>query len=89
MSFKYFLIESLHVICRERRLQCYHLIEHTSERPYVTLNVVGLIPPHFRARIVWGSGLRVVEATFIGNFGHIHVTEFGCEIFIEEDIRAF
>lgn len=88
VTFEDLLIETLHVISSEGRFQSNDFVQDTTEGPYVTFNVIRLIPPNFRTRIIRSAGLRVVKTPLIGYFRHIHVSKFGSEIFIEENIRT-
>jgi len=58
------LVETLHVIGPKRWHKRAHLVEHTAQRPNVTLAIVGLISPHFRARVVRCTRLGVAQAFF-------------------------
>lgn len=77
------LVEALHVIGPKRWYERAHLVEHTAQRPNVTLAVVGLISPHFWARIIWCTRLSVAQ-TFFDDFRDVEVTKFCLHVFEEE-----
>jgi len=75
----------LHVICSEWRLERYRFVQDATKRPYITLVIVGLVPPHLWAGIV-RSACLCVEHAFLGYFGHVHVSQLCGAIFVEKDI---
>ena len=67
------LVEPLHIICSKRRLQGTCLINHTSQRPDITLAIIGLISPHFGTCVVWGTSLGVDQSIF-GDLRDVKIT---------------
>ena len=59
LTFKYSLIEPIHIIGTERWLQSAHLVEDTAKGPNIALTVIWLVSPDFRAGIVGCASLRV------------------------------
>ncbi len=57
-------IQPLKVTSLKRRLECGHLIQHTSKRPHIALAIIGLISPYFGGGVVGGAGLSMGEAFF-------------------------
>jgi hypothetical protein len=88
MAFEYLLVQALHILRGEGRFQRYYLVQYATQGPHVALNVVGLIPPHLRTRIVGSTGLSVVEASLVGDLGNVHVSQLCCEVLIQKDICA-
>jgi hypothetical protein len=88
MTLKDLLVEALHILCGEGRLECNHLVENAPERPNVRLDIVRLVAPDLGARIVGSASLGVVQSALVGNFRDIHVAELGSEVSIQEDVRA-
>ena len=62
-----FFIQTLHIVSSEWRFQSYRFVEDKAKRPNVTLVVVGLVPPHLGAGIIWSACLGVQHA-FFGHF---------------------
>lgn len=81
------LIEPLHIFRLERRFEHGHLIQNTSQRPYIRFGVIGLVVPHFRTGVVRGACLGFTKS-FLGDFRDVHVAEFGGTVLIEEYIGA-
>ena len=79
--------ESVHVISLERWLQMAHFVSYAAERPYVRFKIVRLVLPNLRAGVVRCARLRIQEA-LLGNLAHIQVTQFGCRILVQENVRT-
>ena len=88
LAFDDFLVESLHVICSERRHQGTHFVENTAERPDITLRIIGLISPNFWTGIIRCTGLSVAESLF-DDLGDIEIAQFGLHIFVQKDVGTF
>ena len=67
-------------------MQGRHLVRNTAQRPHITLEVVGLIAPNLRARIVWRAGLSVIKAILTGQFGYIQIANFDNIVVSKEDV---
>lgn len=81
------LIQSIHVLSSERRLESSHFVYHTAQGPDIGFGIVGLILPHLRACIVRRSSLSVEQSIF-GDFGHIHVSQLGSPVLGEEHVST-
>jgi hypothetical protein len=46
-AFSHFLKELIHVLSLKRSTQGSHFIEDATKGPHITLEIVGLVPPHF------------------------------------------
>lgn len=66
------LVQSLHVLSLEGRLQGRHLVNYAAQGPDVRFHVVGLVLPHLGARIIWCAGLSVQESIF-GHFRDVEI----------------
>lgn len=53
------LVEAVHVLSAEGRLQRSHLVDHAAEAPDIGLGVIGLVLPHLRTGVVRRAGLGV------------------------------
>ena len=85
---EYLLVQALHIICPEWRLQSNRLVKHTPKRPDITLHIIWLVSPHLWTCIVWRTSLGI-EKPLLSYFRYIHVTKLGWTIFIEEHISTF
>ena len=63
LTFQHSLEKSIHVICSKRWYQGTHLVSYAAKRPYVALQVVGLVLPDLGACVVRRSRLSVQEAS--------------------------
>lgn len=84
-AFNYLLVETLHVVCSERRHEGAHLVEHAAERPNVTLAVVRLVAPHLRTGIVGRSCLSVTQP-LLDNLRDVQVSKFRLHVLKEKQI---
>ena len=89
LALQYLLVQALHVLRLEWRLQSHHLIDHASQRPYIRFHIVGLIFPNLRARVVRRSRLSVIQTFWICHLRNIHVTQFCRQIIIQEYVGWF
>jgi len=79
LALDHLLVQALHVVGPERRIQSAHLVQHATQRPNVTLRVVRHVAPHFRACVVGRAGLRVTEA-LLDDLGDVEVAELGLHV---------
>ena len=83
----YFLIQATHVTGFEWWSQCGHLVQNTTERPYVAFEVIWTVLPHLRACIVRCSRLRVEEALLVAHdFGDIEVGKLALASVTDQNI---
>ena len=81
-------MELFHVRGFERRpLRC-HLIKNAAKRPHITLEVVWLISPDLRRRIVRSSGLRREETILGHDLGNVEVGQLRRPFRINYNVRA-
>lgn len=80
--------EAFHALGLEGRFESDHLVEHTAERPDITLDVVGLVLPDLGTGVVRSAGLGEVESVFGADLAHIHVAQFRTQVFIQKHIRT-
>ena len=88
-AFLHPLKQSLHVVSLKRRLQSNEFINDTSKRPNVALKVVGFVSPNLWTCIVWRTGLSVIEALLVGNFGNVHVAQLNRLIMVQKYVCRF
>lgn len=81
------VVERLHVLAVEGRLQCAHLLEHDAQRPDVALGVVGFVGPDFGRAVVRRARLRPRQALFL-QLGHVQVADFGLLAFGKKYVGA-
>jgi hypothetical protein len=88
VTFEYFLIQPLHILGCERRLESNHFIEDAAERPDIALDVVGLVSPDLRTGIIGRASLSIVQALLVCYLGYIHIAQLCCKIFVQKNVRA-
>ena len=82
-----FLVQALHVVRAERRIQRAHLVQHAAQRPNITLRIVRHVAPYFGACVVRRARLCVTEA-LLDNLGDVKITQLGLHISVQENIRT-
>ena len=81
------LIEALHVLGREGRVERYQLVEDTAERPDVTLGVVGFVLPDLWRSVVRRASLGLENAR-LSHFGNVEVSQLNVALLCQEDVGA-
>lgn len=84
----YFLVETLHILCDERRLQRSQLVHDASQGPDVALGRVGLVLPDLGRTIVRRARLCHHEPRS-GYLAHIHIAELDTPVLQKKHIGAF
>ena len=79
----------MHIICIERWLQSDHLVYDAAQRPYIALEVVGLILPDLGTGVIRCARLGIVKTVLVGKLGNVHIADFTCAIFVHENVGRF
>ena len=87
LALEHALVESVHVVGAEGRLERAHFVQDAAQRPDIRLRPVRLILPHFWACVVRSACLRVQEA-LLGDFADIQITQLRIAILLQENIGA-
>jgi hypothetical protein len=88
LPFEHSFVKTVHIVGTEWGHQRAHFVDNATERPNVRLQIIGLVLPHLRTRVVRRSRLRV-EKTLLSHLAHIEITKLRCAIFIQEDVCRF
>jgi len=88
LTLDYFLEQSLHVISSEWWYQAAHLVQHTSQAPNVTFDIIGHVFPDLRTRVVRCPCLGVAE-TFLCNLADVQISQLCLHILEQKDIGTF
>ena len=88
LALYHLLVKTLHVISAEGRNQSAHFVEHTAQRPYVTLGVVWHVAPNLWTRIVRSSCLCIAES-FLNNFRDVEISKLGLHVLEQKEVCAF